>query len=246
MAEKSLIEGNPLIEKLFSVGAHFGYSKSRRHPSTAPFLFGAKGKVELFDLERTAERLEEALAYVKKIAAERGTLLFVSSKAEARGTLERAARRLNQPFVASRWIGGTLTNWNEIKKRLNRLTELSDMREKGELAKFTKLERLLIDREITELEAVFGGLRGMEKAPTALFIVDPRHERTATAEAGRLGLPIVALMNSDCDASKIAYPIPANDASRHTIELILEEVVKAFETGAASAPRPSETAAATE
>ena len=238
MAEK--IQNNPLIDKLFSVGAHFGYGKSRRHPSTSRFLFGTKGNVELFDLERTVVHMEEALAFVRKLAADRQVLLFVGSKAEGRGALERAARRVNQPYVASRWIGGTLTNWSEIKKRLGRLTELSDMREQGLLGKFTKLERLLIDREIADLEAMFGGLRGMEKLPAALFVIDPRHEKTAVTEAKRLGLPIVALLNTDCDAGVVTYPIPGNDASRHTIEFVLDEVAKAFEQEASSASLPAE------
>ena len=226
------IKTNPLIDKLFSVGAHFGYSKSRRHPSTSRFIFGTKGSVELFDLERTSVMLEDALAFIKLQASERRAILFVGSKAEARGALERVARRLNQPFVAGRWIGGTLTNWSEIKKRLARLAELSDMRDKGELAKFTKLERLLIDREIGDLDLMFGGLRGMEK-PAALFVVDPKHEHTAVVEAKKMGIPVIALMNSDCDTQFVAHPIPANDASRQTIEMILDEVARAFEAGAA-------------
>ena len=231
---------NPLIDKLFSVGAHFGYAKSRRHPSNKPFIFGTKGTVELIDLEQTAALLEKALTFMQKAGAARQAVLFVGSKAEARGALERAARRLNQPYVASRWIGGTLTNWSEIKKRLARLAELSDMRETGEIAKFTKLERLLIDREITDLETMFGGLRGMEKIPAALFVVDPRHEHIAVVEAKLLGIPVVALMNTDCDAGMIAHPIPGNDASRQTIELVLEEAASAYEKGLQTpAPAPA-------
>lgn len=247
MAQKS---ENPIIDKLFAAGAHFGYSRSRRHPSTSKFIFGAKGGTELIDLEHTAERLEKALAFLKERAAKRETVLFVGSKAEAREALERVARRLNQPFVASRWIGGTLTNFGEIRKRLARLTELSSMREKGELSKFTKRERLLIDREIEELEAMFGGLRGMDKLPNALFIVDPRSEHIAAAEAKHLRIPVMAFLNTDCDASMVSYPIPGNDASRHAVELVLEEAGKAFEAGAAEAPRlnaqagPAETPAA--
>ena len=236
MAENT---NNPLIDKLFSVGAHFGYGKSRRHPSTSRYIFGSKGGVELFDLEHTASLLGEALEFLKGVAAKRQPILFVGSKAEARGALERVAKRLSEPYVSGRWIGGTLTNWSEVKKRLARLGELSVMREKGELAKFTKLERLLIDREITDLELMFGGLRGLEKTPGALVIVDPRREHTAVTEAAKMHIPIVALMNSDCDAKHILHPIPANDASRHTIELIMEEVAKAVDAGhTAAAPAP--------
>ena len=236
-----MAETNPIIDKLFSAGAHFGYAPSRRHPSVSGYIFGAKGGVELFDLEQTAGLLAAAKEFVKKLAGERKTILFVGGKAEAREALKRAAEWLNQPYCATRWIGGTLTNFSEIKKRLARLEELSSMREKGELAKFTKLERLLIDREITELEATFGGLRGMHKLPDAVFIVDPRKESIAVSEAVQLNIPIIALLNSDCDRSSIAHPIPANDASRETLAVVLDELTKTYADNLApvAAPAPS-------
>lgn len=225
-----MAETNPIIDKLFAAGAHFGYAPSRRHPSASRFIFGVKGGVELFDLEKTAELLDAANAFVKSLAGERKTILFVGGKAEAREAVQRAAGKLGMPYVAARWIGGTLTNFGEIKKRLNRLEELSTMREKGELAKFTKLERLLIDREINDLEIMFGGLRGMTKLPDALFIVDPRKESGALSEAAQLGIPVMALMNTDCDRAKVTHPIPANDASRETVQVILDEITKTYAT----------------
>jgi small subunit ribosomal protein S2 len=230
------MERNVLIEKLFSVGAHFGYAPSRRHPSVAPFIYGVKGGTELIDLESTTDCLVKALETVKTLAGQRKTILFVGSKAEAREALTRAADRLGQPYVASRWIGGTLTNFSEIKKRVNRLTEASTMREKGELAKFTKHERLLIDREITDLEAMFGGLKGMAKLPDAMVIVDPRHESGAVSEAKLLNIPIIAILNTDCDKSAIAYPIPANDASVQSVAFILGEIATAYEQNLGTLP----------
>ncbi|MEI7720303.1 MAG: 30S ribosomal protein S2 [bacterium] len=217
------------VSSLFAVGAHFGYSPSRRHPSVAKFLFGAKGGTELFDLEQTAARLEEALLFVKTLAEGRKTILFVGAKAEAREQVVRAAERLAQPFVASRWIGGSLTNFSEIKKRISRLAELLDMKEKGELAKFTKHERLLIDREINDLERMFGGLKSMVKLPDAIFVIDPKHESGVVAEARQLNIPIIAVLNSDCNATLVTHPIPANDSSRQTITCILDEVSKTYE-----------------
>ena len=234
---------NPLIDKLFSVGAHFAYGKSRRHPSTSRYIFGTKGETELFDLEQTAQLLGEALDAVKALAASRKTILFIGGKAEAREALRRSAEALGMPYVAGRFIGGTLTNWSEIKKRLARLTELSDMREKGELAKFTKHERLLIDREITDLEAMFGGLKGMTKLPDALVVVDPRAESGAVAEARQLNIPVIALMNSDCDRSGIAHPVPGNDASRETIAFVLDEIAKTYASNLGAAPAPAAEAA---
>ncbi|OGC85061.1 30S ribosomal protein S2 [Candidatus Adlerbacteria bacterium RIFCSPHIGHO2_12_FULL_53_18] len=225
-----------MIEKLFAVGAHFGYAPSRRHPSAAPFIFGTKGGTELFDLEKTAAVLEEALSFVKTLAGGRKTVLFVGGKAEAKETIKRVAERLNQPYVASRWIGGTLTNFSEIRKRLNRLAELTQMREKGELQKFTKRERLLIDREIGVLEEMFGGIKGLQKAPDALVVVDPKKESGSVAEAKQLNIPVIALLNSDCDRSQITHAIPGNDASIETIQFILDEIGKAYEQNLGPAP----------
>jgi len=226
-----------MIEKLFAVGAHFGYAPSRRHPSVAPFIFGTKGGTELFDLEKTAEALEQALAFIKTLAQGRKTVLFVSGKAEAKEAVKRAAERLGQPYVASRWIGGTLTNFSEIRKRLNRLADLTSMRDKGEWLKFTKRERLLIDREITLLEEMFGGIKGMQKTPDALMVVDPKKEAGAVAEARQLNVPIVALFNSDCNRAEITHPIPGNDASVETIQFVLDEISKAYEQNLGAAPQ---------
>lgn len=237
------MEKSQIIDKLFAVGAHFGYAPSRRHPSVSSYIFGAKGGSELFDLEKTAACLEAALEFVKTLAAERKVVLFVGGKAEARQAVVRAAERLGQPYVASRWIGGTLTNFSEIKRRLNRLSELTTMREKGELAKFTKRERLLIDREITDLDAMFGGLKGMSKIPDALIVVDPRSEDGAVAEAHKLGLPVVALLNSDCNSRHISYPIPANDASRESITFVLDELARVYGEHLGAEPKAPEVSA---
>ncbi len=137
-----------LIERLFSVGAHFGHSRSRRHPSVSDHLFGAKGSVELFDLEKTAVALEEAKSFIESLARDGKVVLLVSGKAEARDIVRAAAEQANLPYVAGRWIGGTLTNFPEIRKRVERMERLTEERESGELGKFTKLERLRIYREI--------------------------------------------------------------------------------------------------
>jgi len=233
------MDKNQVIDKLFSVGAHFGYSASRRHPSVSKYVFGEKGGTELFDLEKTADALENALNFIKTLAGARRTILFVGGKAEARAAIERTADRLNQPYVSGRWIGGTLTNFGEIGKRLARLTELSDMREKNELGHFTKHERLLIDREIADLEAMFGGLKGMTKIPDALFVVDPRKEAGAVDEARQLNIPVIALLNTDCDLKGIQYPIPANDAAVQSIGYVLDEAAKTYESNIMQAHEPA-------
>lgn len=225
----SMEQEQVFVDKLFGVGAHFGYAPSRRHPSVARYIFGTKGGTEFFDLEQTAACLTTAITFVKSLAAEHKVILMVGGKAEARGQVARAAQRLGQPYVAGRWIGGTLTNFSEIKKRLGRLSEILEMREKGELAKFTKHERLLIDREAVDLTAMFGGLVGMHKLPDAMLVIDPRHDKGAVEEARQLGIPTIALLNSDCDSRAVTYPIPGNDASVKTIAFVLDEIARAYE-----------------
>ena len=233
------LDSQQLIDKLFELGAHFGYAPSRRHPSTSGYIFGAKGGTEIFDLEKTAGLFADALEAVKALAAARKTILFVGGKAEAREAVVRAAQRVAMPYVASRWIGGSLTNFSEIKKRLARLAEITQMHETGESAKFTKMERLLIDREAADLERMFGGLKGMTKLPDALFIIDPRQESGAVAEARQLNLPIIALMNSDCDRSPVNHPIPGNDASVRVISYVLGEAAKTYADNLGTAPAPA-------
>ncbi|MBL4644440.1 MAG: 30S ribosomal protein S2 [Candidatus Pacebacteria bacterium] len=220
-----------IIKKLFEAGAHFGYTRSRRSPSIAPFIFGQKNRNDIFDLELTAEKLEEAEKFVKEIASKGKKILFVAGKNEAHIIMRRAAEKVDEPFVCGRWIGGTLTNFKEIGKRVRRLETLRDDKEKGNLEKYTKKERLLIDREIDDLDATFGGIVPMKELPGAMFVIDPRFEEIAVNEAHITGVPIIALSNSDCDLTKIAHPIPANDATTKSITFFVEKITEAIEAG---------------
>jgi small subunit ribosomal protein S2 len=231
MVETKEQTNDPAIDALFSVGAHFGYLRSKRHPSTTPFLFGTKGGIEIFDLEKTKNELEKAEAFVKNLARLGKQVLFVSGKNEAKAALFATAERLGQPYVAGRWIGGTLTNFKEIRGRVDKMLDLRSKREKGELAKYTKKERLLIDREITRLETLFNGLVSLISLPGALFVVDPRKEAIAVTEARAQGVPVVALASSDCDFSLVDYFIPGNDASRTSVSYFIEKIAKAYEDG---------------
>lgn len=221
-----------MVEALFKVGAHFGYSKSRRHPSTAPFIFGIKNRVEIFDLEKTSTQLEKAKDFVEEIAASGKQILFVSGKREAVVPVRDAAMKINQPYVAGRWIGGTLTNFEEIQKRINRLDKLTTEKEKGLLAKYTKKERLLIDREIEKLEERFGGISNMKSKPAAVFVLDVKQEYNAVAEAQIEKIPVISLSNSDCDISGVKFPILGNDSSVSTINFVLAELVASYQAGA--------------
>lgn len=219
------------IKTLFDAGAHVGFSRTRRHPTSAPFLYTTKDRTDIFDLEETAKRLNKAIEFAASIAASGKQIVFVGGKHEAQDAVKSAAERAGLPFVAGRWIGGTLTNFKIIRKRIDRLEKLMAEREAGTLAKYTKKERLMIDREIDELLARFGGIVSMKELPAALFVVDTRHEHTAVEEANQLRIPVIGLSSSDGDFSRIQYPIPANDSSVKAVRLILGEIADAYQKG---------------
>jgi small subunit ribosomal protein S2 len=225
-----------LVEALFGVGAHFGFVKARRHPSAKPFILGAKNKVEIFDLEKTSAELLKAMQFVESKGKEGAMGLFVGGKSEARAAVTKAGQELSMPYVPGRWIGGTLTNFSEIKKRIARLEELTTQRERGELAKYTKKERLLIDREIDKLHLYFSGLSTLKALPKFMVVMDPKKEHIAVDEAKKMKIPVVALAGSDSNLYEVNYAIPGNDASRHSIEFVLNELVKAYQAGKSAAP----------
>lgn len=227
---------NPKIEQLFGAGAHFGYTRSRRHPSAKPYIFGVKNKIEIFNLEKTSDALEKAKAFISSLASEGKAILFVGGKNESREAIRSGASQIDMPYVAGRWIGGTLTNFPEIRKRVMKLEMLTSQKEKGELVKYTKKERLLIDREIEKLKTYFEGLALLKDLPKALFVIDSKKESIAVEEAKVIGIPIVALCGSDCNLKEVDYPIPGNDASKHSIGFIVSEIVDAYKKGKASAP----------
>lgn len=230
MEKQKTIATDPMIEAMFHAGAHFAFSKSRRHPSTKPYIYGAKNRVEIFNLEKTKGTLESALQFISKLGEAKKTVLFVGGKPEARAALKIAAESLQMPYVASRWIGGTLTNFTEIKKRIDTFLDLVSKRDKGELSKYTKKERLMIDRKIANLESMFLGIVTLKEQPAALIVIDPRHESIAVEEAKKRKIPIVALLGSDCNLKDVTYPIVGNDASRSSIDFFVKEIVKAYTT----------------
>jgi small subunit ribosomal protein S2 len=219
------------LDELFKAGAHFGFGKSRRHPSLTPYIFGSKNRVDIFDLEKTDECLAKALEFVASLAATKSTILFVGGKNEAQTIIKEGAEQIDMPFLASRWIGGTLTNFPEIRKRIDMMIDLLTQKEKGELGKYTKKERLLIDRKIEKLQKMFGGIKNMTALPKALFIIDPRFEETALKEAQSLKIPVIALCGSDNNISGINFPIPANDAGLTSIKYFVSKIADAYNEG---------------
>lgn len=219
------------MDKMFSVGAHFGYSKSRRHPTTKPYIFGMKNRVEIFDLEKTQTTLEKAKQFVRELGATGKSILFVGGKSESKDAVKQGALAIDMPYVAGRWIGGTITNFAGIRARVEKLLTLRSQKEKGELSKYTKKERLLIDREIERLERFFEGIIGLPHLPAALFVVDPRKEHIAIAEAKKHRIPVIALANSDCDLSVVDYAIVGNDAAIASIKFFVTEIVESYKEG---------------
>ena len=229
-----------LIERLFGVGAHFGFKKSRRHPSVTPFLFGTKDGNDIFNLEQTSELINEAKAVLKEAAANGKTIVFVGTKTEVIDVVKASAVKAEMPYVVNRWIGGMMTNLPEIKKRINRMDELVREQESGELErKYTKKERLLLSRDLTKLNHNFAGISKITKTPDIMVVVDPRHDAIAVKEARQMNVPIIGIMSSDCNVSEVTYPVLVNDALQGSIKLVLDECVAAIAEGkAAYVPKP--------
>jgi small subunit ribosomal protein S2 len=216
------------IQNMFKAGAHFAFSRTRRHPTVAPYIFGVKNKVEIFDLEKTEPLLLKAKEFIASLAKDGKSILFVGGKSEARNAIKSGAMSINMPYVDGRWIGGTLTNFGQIRKRVEKFERLTSEKEKGELAKYTKKERLLIDKEIANLERFFSGIVSMKDLPKAIFVVDPKREKTAIKEAEDMGIPVIALAGSDCNIKGIDFPIVGNDASKTSVQFFVQEIVKAY------------------
>jgi len=225
-----------VIEEMFRSGVQYGYSKSRRHPSVSQYIFATKNGVDIINIEKTESLLTKALEAVAKLAASGKTILFVGTKPEARQQIVETALLLNMPYVGERWVGGALTNFPEIKKRIVKLLDLRDQKEKGGLDKYTKKERLLINKEMEDMTKNFQGLTGITKTPDAVFIVDPKKEHIAVTEAKKMKLPIIAILNTDCNLKQIEYPIVANDASISSITFFLSKIKEAYDKGSSGTP----------
>jgi len=229
--ENKELSKDDLVKKMFDLGAHFGYARESRHPSTKPFLFGLKNKTVIVDLEKTADSLKVAEDFARELGQAQKKIIFVGTKKEASYPVEEAALAADLPYVIERWIGGTLTNFKEIRQRIDRLVDLKDQETKGELVKYTKKERGVIAKEVADLERYFSSLINLTKLPAAMLVIDPKKEAIAVAEAKRCGLPVIALANSDCNITDIDYPIIANDAQVKVIKFFAEAIANAYLAG---------------
>jgi len=222
---------------MFGAGAHFGLNRSRRHPTVAGYIFGTKNSTDIFDLEKTQDLLLKAENFVSALAREGKTILFVGGKKEASAAVKNAAQSLNMPYVDGRWIGGSLSNFGQVRKRIDRYEKLISDREKGELAKYTKRERMLIDKEIASLEKMFLGIVSLKKMPEALFVVDPRREKIAVKEADDMKVPVIALAGSDCNLDEVKFAIVGNDSSRASIQFFVDRIAAAYKAAKSDAAK---------
>ena len=243
------------MKALLESGVHFGHRTHRWHPQMRPYIFTERNGIHIIDLQQTVKAMDEVRDVVSQTVAKGGTILFVGTKRQAVETIEEEAKRCGMPYVTFRWLGGMLTNWFTMRQRINELDRLERMREKGEFELLTKKEGLMLNRKIDKLLARFGGIRKMHRLPDMVFIVDVRREETAVREANTLGIPIVALVDTNCDPRQIDYVIPSNDDAIRTIKLMVGFIADAVLEGkamrkdedieeemmAAEAPRQAET-----
>ncbi|MEK7090678.1 MAG: 30S ribosomal protein S2 [Patescibacteria group bacterium] len=220
---------DPELEAMFKAGLHFGYSQTRRHPKMEPYLFGMRNNVEIFDLEKTRVKLNEAISYIKELKNKNKVMVIVGTKPQIQDLVQKAGGETGLPYVSRRWIGGLLTNFDIIRKRIDHFESLKQQRTSGTLeGKYTKKEINDIDKDLIKLEANFSGVVQLRKLPDALFIIDPKEESTALREAKRLDIPVIALASSDADPESAGYLIPGNDSARASVVYILDKVVGAW------------------
>jgi small subunit ribosomal protein S2 len=212
------------IKQLLEAGAHFGHQTSRWHPRMKRYIFTKRNGIHIIDLEQTSAMLTKACDFIKQVVAENGNILFVGTKRQAQETIEEEAKRCGMYYVNQRWIGGVLTNFATIQARIDHLVRLEDQQSRGEFSRLPKKEVLKIEEEIARLNRQMGGFKEMTSLPDALFIVDPTKEYIALEEAKRIGVPVVAIVDTNCNPDNIDYPIPANDDAIKAIKLICHKI----------------------
>ena len=219
------------IKQLLEAGAHFGHQTSRWHPRMKKYIFTKRNGIHIIDLEQTVGMLKKACDFVQETVSEGGNILFVGTKRQAQEAIEEEANRCDMFYVNQRWLGGTLTNFATIQKRIDYLVRLEDQRERGEFARLPKNEVLKLEKEIVRLNRLIGGFKEMTSLPSALFIVDITKEKAALAEANRVGIPVVAIADTNCDPTDIDFPIPTNDDAIKAIRLTCSKIADAVLAG---------------
>lgn len=219
------------MKELLETGVHFGHRTRKWNPRMRPFIFTERNNIHIIDLQQTVESLEQAYALIRDTVAEGGEILFVGTKRQAQETIELEATRCRMPYVNARWLGGTLTNWRTIRSRIDELNELERRRGAGEFELLSKKEALTLQRRIDKLEERLGGIRDMKGVPQLLYVVDVRREDTAVHEANLLNIPVIALVDTNCDPSGVDYVIPSNDDAIRAIKLLTSTIANAVLEG---------------
>ena len=219
------------MKQLLEAGVHFGHQTRRWNPKMAPYIFTERNGIYIIDLQKTVKKLDEAYMFVRELSANGENVLFVGTKKQAGDSIKEEAERAGAYYVNARWLGGMLTNFKTIRRRIDRLAQLRKMEEDGTFDRLPKKEVVKLELEIEKLEKFLGGIKEMNKLPGALFIVDPRKERIAVAEAHKLGIPIVAIVDTNCDPDEIDYVIPGNDDAIRAVRLIASAMADAIIEG---------------
>jgi small subunit ribosomal protein S2 len=223
---KKTIISEELAKEMFDAGVHFGHKKTNHHPKMEPYICGIRNNIQIIDLEKTMEELEKALNFIEKITKENGKILFVGTRPQCYQIVKETAERCRMPYVASRWIGGLLTNFKTIKKRIDYFTGMEKKRDAGELKKYTKKEQKHFEKEIEKLKKNFDGLRDLDKLPEAIFVLGVKEHMTAIREAKRKKVPVISLVDTDSNPTLIDYIIPANDEAVSALKFMLNQVEK--------------------
>ena len=219
------------MKQLLEAGVHFGHQTRRWNPKMAEYIFTERNGICIIDLQKTVKKLEEAYMFVRDIAAEGGEILFVGTKKQAQLSVKEEAERCEMPYVDARWLGGMLTNFRTIRRRIDRLNQLREMRDNGTFDMLPKKEVIKLNGEIEKLEKFLGGIQNMKKAPAAMFVVDPRKEKIAVSEAHKLNIPVVAIVDTNCDPDDIDYVIPGNDDAIRAVKLLSATMANAVIEG---------------
>lgn len=222
---------DPELEEMIKTGVHLGHAKSKAHPSMQPYIFGVRNTISLIDLIKTKEKLAEALGFIKEAVARNGLVLLVGTRPAARKAILDTAEKTKMPYFTERWIGGALTNFKVISKRVEYMEELEKSKAAGEFAKYTKKERMMKEEEIVKLNRNFHGLRNLKRLPEALFVVDIIHDDTAVREARRMKIPVVAMADTNSNADLVDYPIPSNDDALPAVRYMVGRIGGAIEEG---------------
>lgn len=216
------------LKDLLEAGCHFGHQAQRWNPRMRSYIFDVRGGVHIFDLAKTKIGLEEAASFAKTTAAAGGKIIFLGTKRQSQEIIREAAKKAGMPYICERWMGGLLTNWEQVKKSIDKLNSMKKDRAAGEFKKYTKKEQLLLDREINRLEKFFGGLAELKEPPAGLFVVDIKKEGAAVREAQKMKVPLIALVDSNCDPTPIDWVIPANDDAVGSIQFVVKKMAEAI------------------